>query len=276
VDIKLGGTDRKYHQLVQSVFDIIGKVAEGMKLTYKGVDANKRIQIETEDGTLIPLEALSQGTISLIGWIGILMQRLYQVFGQDEDPRLRYALILMDEIDAHMHPLWQRTLVSNLSEAFPNAQFIASTHSPLVVGGMPARQVVRFARDKSGAAVILPIAPDMTLGYTDQVLTSLLFGVPPSLDRHTEIMKKRFDELDSMNELNDDEQAEHEQLKQELIARIPGPSATYDEKHRNQKEEAEDLLKLGLKLSKRVPEEGKILINRANKLFDTIGEKPNP
>jgi hypothetical protein len=272
LDIKSQSRNGEYSKQIQKLFDIIGSVAEDMRLTYKGVGAGNRILIETEDGTSIPLEALSQGTISLIGWIGILMQRLYQVFGTDGDPTQSYALILIDELDAHMHPRWQRTVVSNLSKAFPNAQFIATTHSPLLVSGLPAQQVVRFVRDKSGAAVVLPIAPDMTLGYTDQVLTSLLFGLSPALDRTTELMKKRFYELDRKQMLEGEEQTEYEHLRQELIARVPAPSGTYEEKHERQKEEAEDLMALGLKLSKKSPEEGQVLINRAKKLLETIGE----
>lgn len=259
-----------YRELIQKMFDIIGTVAEGMKLNYKGVDEANRILIESEDGTLIQLEALSQGTISLIGWIGIFMQRLYEVFDEDQDPTKRYALILMDEIDAHMHPLWQRTLVTHLKEIFPEAQFIATTHSPLVVGGMPSRQVVRFSRDAVGRAVVLPVAPDMTLGYTDQVLTSLLFDLPTTLDRTTEIKKKRFYDLDKMKELGDSEE-EHEQLRQELMARVPPPSGSYEEKHAKQMAEADELMELGLKLSKRSPEQGQILLNRASKLRELIG-----
>ena len=159
------------------------------------------------------------------------MQRLYEVFGQDEDPTQRYALILMDEIDAHMHPLWQRTLISHLMDEFPNAQFIASTHSPLVVGGLPAEQVVRFARDKEGKAVTLPMAPDVTFGYTDQILTSDLFNLSTTLGAPTEKKMKRYYALDEM-ENRDEHQEEHERLRQELMARVPPRTGNYEEKHK--------------------------------------------
>jgi hypothetical protein len=256
------------------MFDLIGNVAEGMKLTYRGVADGNIILVETQDGTLVPLEGLSQGTISLIGWVGILMQRLYEVFDGDPDPTRRYALVLMDEIDAHMHPLWQRTLVSHLKEIFPAAQFIATTHSPLVVGGMPARQVVRFGKDKQGQACIIPIAPDMTLGYTDQVLTSLLFGLPTSLDRDTEKKKQRYYELYRLKDRGSNE-PEYESLKQELMARIPPPSGSYDQKHAKQLEEANSLMELARKLSKQSPAEGQVLFDRANKLLEMIGESSN-
>ena len=274
-DTKNPSSEKRNSQLIQKLFDLIGQVAEGMKLTYTGVAEGNRVLIETQDGTLVPLEGLSQGTISLIGWVGILMQRLYEVFDDDADPTKRYALVLMDEIDAHMHPLWQRTLVSHLKQIFPAAQFIATTHSPLVVGGMPAKQVVRFATDKQGKAGVVPIAPDMTLGYTDQVLTSLLFGLPASLDRETEKKKQRYYELYRQTERGSNEEEEYEMLKQELIARVPPPSGSYDEKHNKQLAEAVSLLKLGIKLSKQSPTEGQVLFDRANTLLDMIGEPGN-
>lgn len=258
-----------YTELIKRMFQIIGSVAEGMKLNYTGVGEGNTILIETDDGANIPLEGLSQGTISLLGWIGILMQRMYEVFGYDEDPTDRYALILMDEIDAHMHPLWQRTLVTHLKATFPKAQFIATTHSPLVVGGMPASQVLRFGRNDEGRPVVLPIAPDMTLGYTDQVLTSLLFGLPTTLDRATEVKQRRYYDLFKKDIADGDE--EYEQLKQELIARVPPPSGSYQEKHAKQLEEADALKRLGEKLMKESPEEGQILLDRANKLREMIG-----
>ncbi len=274
-----GESDRKgrsdqYRRLVDKVFKVIATVTEKMTLKYERVEAGtNRIILKTDDGTDIPLEALSQGTISLVGWIGILMQRLYEVYDRDDDPTKRYALILMDEIDAHMHPLWQRTLANHLKEIFPKAQFIATTHSPLVVGGMPATQVMRFARNKKGAVARLPVASDMTLGYTDQILTSLLFGLPTALDDTTERKMKRYYELYEMAD-HGGHHEEYEQLKQELMARVPPPSSSYQEKHDEQLSQADMLKEIGEKLAQVSPESGDLLLNRAAKLrFQIEGDK---
>lgn len=266
--------NNRAHEMIQKVFDIIGHVAEGMTLTYKGVGPapDNRILVAAQDGALIPLEALSQGTISLMGWIGILVQRLYEVFGEEEDPTARYALVLMDEIDAHMHPLWQRILVTHLKEIFPNVQFIATTHSPLVIGGMSARQVVRFGKDKTtGKPVLLPVPPDATFGYTDQVLTSMLFDLPTSLDRTTEIKKIGFNELYQKNSRSPDEEEEYETLRQELIARVPPSGGSYAQKHAAQATEVEMLRKLAQNLAESSPEESEVLRKRADKLNELIG-----
>lgn len=271
LDIKSKSPDGHYRGPIQKVFDIIGEVAEGMKLNYRGVGDGNRILIETDDGTNIPLEALSQGTISLMGWIGILMQRLYEVFDQDADPTQRYALVLMDEIDAHMHPLWQRKLVNHLKNIFPEAQFIATTHSPLVVAGMPAGQVVRFARDENGTATILPVAPDMTLGYTDQILTSMLFNLPTTLDDTTEKKMERYYQLDEMEDRGG-YQEEHERLRQEIIARVPPRTASYEEKHEEMLAKAQLLKQAGEKLRELSPEGSQTILARAEHLLSSLGE----
>jgi predicted ATP-binding protein involved in virulence len=268
---KSDGTDSRSREQIQKVFDIIGNVAEGMSLTYKGVGSGNRILVTTPDGTLVPLEGLSQGTISLLGWIGILIQRMYEVFGQDSDPTKRYALVLMDEIDAHMHPLWQRILVDHLKEIFPDVQFIATTHSPLVIGGMPARQVIRFGKDKSGKPVLLPVPPDATLGYSDQVLTSMLFDLPTSLDHTTAKKSKRYDELVQKGTLNSDEKELYETLKQDLIARVPASPGNYAQNHAAQVTKMEMLRRLGENLKETAPEEAQVLLKRAEKLSETVG-----
>jgi predicted ATP-binding protein involved in virulence len=51
------------------------------------------------------------------------------------------AVVLIDEIDLHLHPKWQRQIVHNLEAAFPRCQFIATTHSPQVIGEVPRNRV---------------------------------------------------------------------------------------------------------------------------------------
>jgi|GEM_PF-930368 len=269
-------SDYRYRELVEKVFEVIATVTEGMTLRYGGVEpGTNKVIIKTDDGLDMPLEALSQGTISLVGWLGILLQRLYEVFDQDEDPTQRYALVLMDEIDAHMHPLWQRTLINHLKEIFPNVQFIATTHSPLLIGGMPAQQVMRFSRDSRGQIVRPQIEPDMTLGYTDQILTSLLFGLPSSLDDTTEKKKKRYYELYEMKDRSAHVE-EYETLKQELMVRIPPRAESYEKKHEEQLQEAQMMKDLGAKLAQVSPEQGDVLLKRAESLRSSLEREIKP
>jgi predicted ATP-binding protein involved in virulence len=64
-----------------------------------------------------------------------LTKRLAQANPNIDDPAAKAAAVVMiDEIDLHLHPQWQRQIVRNLTTAFPKCQFIATTHSPQVIG----------------------------------------------------------------------------------------------------------------------------------------------
>src|SRR5258708_30625214 len=119
---------------------------ELVKIERDSVDPDtKDVYVLTQDGK-VPIGAVSQGTASLMCWVGVLIQRLAEVHGTGTPVREQKALVLIDEIDTHMHPHWQRSLADRLSELFPNVQFIATTHSPLVVAGLPPECIVVLRR----------------------------------------------------------------------------------------------------------------------------------
>jgi len=176
---------------------------------------NFKVTIRTEDG-MIPIESISQGTLSLISWVGILIQRLYEVYGETENPLLQHAKVIMDEIDAHMHPSWQQTLVNNLKLIFPNIQFIVSTHSPFVVGGMNPEQVFKFGRDDSGNINQTKVLAEDLHGRIDQIITSPLFGLEYARDNYTKILMQKYNELTTKIELTDEEENELKNLSEKL------------------------------------------------------------
>jgi predicted ATP-binding protein involved in virulence len=173
------------------------------------------VTVVTDDGPL-PIEAISQGMTSLIGWVGILLQRLYEVYEDSDDPAQSYALVLIDEIDAHLHPAWQRTLVKKLSGVFPNVQFIATTHSPLIVAGMPVSQIIRLERDIDGQVERVAVGQEQTMGRADQILRGDLFGLETTLGTATEDKKKRYETLLGSSARSDSEDQEFHTLNREL------------------------------------------------------------
>lgn len=78
------------------------------------------------------------------------------------------AIVLIDEVDLHLHPKWQQTVLSSLLSAFPNAQFIVTTHSPLVLASVEAKHIYRLERTVEGVRLS---QPGSTYGATpDRVL----------------------------------------------------------------------------------------------------------
>lgn len=87
----------------------------------------------------IPLDVLqlSQGEKSLMALVGDIARRLAMMNPALENPLHGEGVVLIDEIDMHLHPKWQRSIVQNLQNTFPNCQFILTTHSPAVISDSP-------------------------------------------------------------------------------------------------------------------------------------------
>lgn len=97
-------------------------------------EAKPHLLIEKQ-GAVIPVAKLSDGERGMLALIFDLTRRLGQANPDLDDPAADgVGVVLIDEIDLHLHPKWQRTIVHNLPAAFPSLQFIATTHSPLVIG----------------------------------------------------------------------------------------------------------------------------------------------
>lgn len=93
------------------------------------------VLFQTKDGWFRYMQ-LGYGYQSMLSWIVDLCKRMFERYPNSENPLNENAIVLIDEIDLHLHPKWQRDIISFLSNAFPNIQFIATTHSPLVIQSM--------------------------------------------------------------------------------------------------------------------------------------------
>ncbi len=91
---------------------------------------SKTLLFKTPDG-VVPLSRLSDGYQNMAGWIGDLLFRVTQVFKDLKKPLTARGVLLLDEMDLHLHPVWQRQLMAFLSDRLPNFQIVATTHSPL-------------------------------------------------------------------------------------------------------------------------------------------------
>jgi predicted ATPase len=102
-------------------------------VTFNGVDKeHRRLRFKTPDGVL-PLELLSDGYQAMAAWCGDLLYRITETFANHKNALSARGLLLIDELDLHLHPVWQRQLVSFLRSTLPNFQFVTTTHSPLTV-----------------------------------------------------------------------------------------------------------------------------------------------
>jgi AAA domain, putative AbiEii toxin, Type IV TA system len=144
------------------------------------------VHLQTPSG-MMPFEYLSLGYRTMISWTVDLAWRLFRAFPESVDPLSESAIVLIDEVDLHFHPRWQRDIRQRLLEQFTKVQFIATTHNPVTAqqtlseGGNVA--VVGWTGDEAHIHNN-PISRDQW--RFDQLLTSELFGFDSARTREAE------------------------------------------------------------------------------------------
>jgi hypothetical protein len=127
----------------------------------------------------VTFRKLSSGIRSLIVLLGDMMIRLFEQQQEIRDPSMLAGIVLIDEIDIHLHPKWQRKLPQILHEYFPYVQFIVTTHSPVPLLGAPgnSRLFVVKRESKSGiCAERLDAKVPLRNLLPNTILTSPIFG----------------------------------------------------------------------------------------------------
>ncbi len=134
--------------LTRDFFKVLQLLTPGLRLDQgpiRGINNRTyEVSVVTDSGT-VPLEFISQGTGAVMCWIGTLLERLSET-GQSRQESRNSALVLIDELDAHMHPKWQQLFVDAFRQEFKSVQIIATTHSPLLVGSLKPEEIWRIHR----------------------------------------------------------------------------------------------------------------------------------
>jgi AAA domain, putative AbiEii toxin, Type IV TA system/AAA domain len=127
-----------------------------------------------QQGVELPFPALSDGYRSYIGLIGDILSHLNDCCPKELKLTEQKGVVMVDDIDLHLHPQWQRVVVPRLAKAFPKLQFILTTHSPLVAGTVHAANVRVIGKNK-----ILKFSERLHGLSVDQILSSRYFGHTP-------------------------------------------------------------------------------------------------
>lgn len=155
-----------------------------------------RFMVE-KNGTPLVLNQLSDGERGLLAMLFDITRRLSIANPELADPIGEgTAIILIDEIELHLHPLWQRQVLRRFKEIFRNCQFIATTHSPLVISEVEAR-CVRFL-DRDDKEKIFVSVPSEAYGLDANRVLEEFMGTRV---RNQDIDKR----LEDLFELIDDE-----------------------------------------------------------------------
>ncbi|MCU7506099.1 chromosome segregation protein SMC [Klebsiella quasipneumoniae] len=170
-----------YKNVINAILKFLPEF-ESINLVYSETDFKL---VLTKDGIELDAQQLSQGEKTILTLVGDLARRLSLLNPELQNPFEGKGIVLIDEIDLHLHPMWQQKIIERLLTTFPNVQFILSTHSPQVLSTVPARsiRILEEVQDELGNTSIKAIKPRyQTKGLINS--DALLYGmgtdpVPP-------------------------------------------------------------------------------------------------
>ena len=177
-----------------------------------GISPDKTgIRVDTPSGN-VSFDQLSLGYQTVFSWITDIAWRLLDHYENSPDPLREPAVVIVDEIDLHLHPSWQRRIRKYLTEHFPNVQFIVTAHSPLMALSSLDTNVAVLRRSGDHTEIIND--PDLVQGWRlDQLITSELFDLPSARSPEVEEMRARYRFLIGKRDLSNNEQEELDELQ---------------------------------------------------------------
>lgn len=121
------------------------------------IKRNPLRMVVLKQGDELIVNQLSDGEKCALAMVGDLARRMAIANPASEDPLSGEGIVLIDEIDLHLHPGWQRRVVTALQETFPNCQFLVSTHSPQVVSHVKPGRIWMLKRTEATVSASRPV-----------------------------------------------------------------------------------------------------------------------
>lgn len=175
----------------------------------------------------VPFAQLGYGYKTIVALVSDIASRLIEAYPSSPNALQESAICLIDELDLHLHPAWQRKLVKYLGETFVNTQFIATAHSPLMVQAAENANLalIHLSDEPDGSYRVSQIDNDVEhiRGWRlDQVVTSDLFGFESPYSPEVEAKVRMQDKLRTQDKLTAKEKADLEDLNKDLEKLPPG------------------------------------------------------
>ena len=170
---------------------------------------------ENPDAVPIYLGHASSGTAGTLLWLRWLALKMVHHYGFAEDWARKPAILLIDEIENHLHPTWQRRVIPALQEHFPGLQIFATTHSPFVVAGLKRGQLHLLNRDANGIVTASTNERDV-IGWTADEILRTMMGVDEPTDQLTVNRAERLRQLRRKQNLTPEEETELNELRRQV------------------------------------------------------------
>ncbi len=172
----------------------------------------------------VRISELSEGYKSMLAWLVHLLVHLLAAVDWTGDIDEVRGMVLLDEVDLHLHPKWQQQIIPMLHECFPNLQFIGCTHSPMTAGGAEDGDII-LLEEQDGDISIKQDLPSIKGWRGDQILTGI-FGLETSSSLE---IKRRMDEYAQLlgePKPSPEQQKRLQELEDELETTIPSSHET--------------------------------------------------
>jgi predicted ATP-binding protein involved in virulence len=166
-------------RLLMHIASIASEILDGFPVEFWRIAADRDgwfPQFRTLDGE-IAFDVFSQGTQSVLQWLAYILMSYAKYYGYASNLAEQPGLMIIDEIDAHLHPTAQQRIMPVLRQHFPRMQIFCSTHSPLMLVGLQAGQIHMLQRTRQGTVTVSRNATAIVDQSTD-ILLERFFGIP--------------------------------------------------------------------------------------------------
>jgi len=170
--------DPAMRRLLTQIASIASEILDGFPVEFWRIAEDRDgvfPQFRTLDGD-IAFDIFSQGTQSVLQWLAYVLISYAKYYGYPSNLAEQPGIIIIDEIDAHLHPTAQQRIIPILRRHFPQVQIFCSTHSPLMLVGLQPGQIQRLHRDSHGTVTVSRNATAIAGQSTDTVLHQF-FGI---------------------------------------------------------------------------------------------------
>lgn len=147
-----------------------------------------------QNGHEVTLDKLSSGNLFLIEHLVLLICKMYSLAILRKTPAKDIlnstGLLLIDEIENHLHPRWQKSILGIIRSLFPNLQIILTTHSPFILSSLPGVRIYT-CKSEPGYSVIVDETETYSNMPVDEILLSDAFNVTPFNNHISELLRER-------------------------------------------------------------------------------------
>jgi predicted ATP-binding protein involved in virulence len=166
------GNKGRYTQVVHLINKLMGKG----HYTFRG-EMQKDEFVFERGGLKVPYPAMSDGYRAYLGWVGDLLYHVCMTCPPGKKLIENKGIVMVDEIDLHLHPKWQLTVLPTLAKELPNIQFIVTSHSPLIVGSLEWMNIILMSPGPKQSSRPTRIEWAVHGLDADQVLLTDFFGL---------------------------------------------------------------------------------------------------